>query len=359
MGCSYGNLTDIFETTIWYIPYALFMSSALKFAVIGAGRIGLVHSGSVTDTSGATLEYVVDPIQASAERVATQFGCKFSIDPLKVINSGEIDAIIIGSPTPTHLPLMEAAINAGLHVLCEKPIDLEIKNVDRLREKINKAKTRVAIGFNRRLDPEFYAVKERVNKGDVGKVEQVLIISRDPGPAPQAYIAVSGGIFRDMTIHDFDMARNFVPDIVEVSATGTNSFCDYIKEENDFDNISVTMKGSSGEIVTIINSRHSAFGYDQRIEVFGDKGMLQTSNLTPTTVKYSTKGFTSSQEPALELFLDRYATSYRRELELFIKGINDGGVYNSTYDDGRAALILADAAHESSRTGKIVSIQLK
>jgi myo-inositol 2-dehydrogenase/D-chiro-inositol 1-dehydrogenase len=335
------------------------MSSALKFAVIGAGRIGLVHSGSVTDTSGATLEYVVDPIQASAERVATQFGCKFSIDPLKVINSGEIDAIIIGSPTPTHLPLMEAAIDAGLHVLCEKPIDLEIKNVDRLREKINKAKTRVAIGFNRRLDPEFYAVKERVNKGDVGKVEQVLIISRDPGPAPQAYIAVSGGIFRDMTIHDFDMARNFVPDIVEVSATGTNSFCDYIKEENDFDNISVTMKGSSGEIVTIINSRHSAFGYDQRIEVFGDKGMLQTSNLTPTTVKYSTKGFTSSQEPALELFLDRYATSYRRELELFIKGINDGGVYNSTYDDGRAALILADAAHESSRTGKIVSIQLK
>jgi len=335
------------------------MESALRFAVIGAGRIGLVHSGSVTDTSGAKLEYVVDPIKESAKRVATQFECKFSTDPLEVINSAEIDAIIIGSPTPTHVPLMEAAIDAGLHVLCEKPIDLDIRNVDRLREKVTNAKTRVAIGFNRRLDPEYYAVKQRVSTGDVGKIEQVLIISRDPGPAPQSYIAISGGIFRDMTIHDFDMARNFVPDIIEVSAVGTNSFCDYIKEENDFDNVAVTMKGSSGEIVTIINSRHSAFGYDQRIEVFGNKGMLQTSNLTPTTVRYSTKDFTSSQEPALELFLDRYATSYRRELELFIKGINDGGSYNSSYDDGRAALILANAAQESSRTGKVVSIQLK
>jgi myo-inositol 2-dehydrogenase/D-chiro-inositol 1-dehydrogenase len=335
------------------------MSSELRFAVIGAGRIGLVHSGSVTDTNGAKLEYVVDPIKESAESVAKQFGCKFSTNPLEVINSGEIDAIIIGSPTPTHVPFMEAAIDARLHVLCEKPIDLDIKNVNQLREKVNKANTKVAIGFNRRLDPEFYAVKKRVEKGDVGKVEQVLIISRDPGPAPQSYIAVSGGIFRDMTIHDFDMARNFVPDIIEVSATGANSFCDYIKEENDFDNVTVTMKGSNGEIVTVINSRHSAFGYDQRIEVFGDKGMLQTSNITPTSVKYSTKDFTSSQDPALELFLERYAISYRRELELFIKGINDGGTYNSSYDDGRAALILADAAHESSRTGKVVSVQLR
>ena len=210
------------------------MSSELRFAVIGAGRIGLVHSGSVTDTNGAKLEYVVDPIKESAESVAKQFGCKFSTNPLEVINSGEIDAIIIGSPTPTHVPFMEAAIDARLHVLCEKPIDLDIKNVNQLREKVNKANTKVAIGFNRRLDPEFYAVKKRVEKGDVGKVEQVLIISRDPGPAPQSYIAVSGGIFRDMTIHDFDMARNFVPDIIEVSATGANSFCDYIKEETLF-----------------------------------------------------------------------------------------------------------------------------
>jgi myo-inositol 2-dehydrogenase/D-chiro-inositol 1-dehydrogenase len=335
------------------------MTHSLKAAVIGAGRIGIVHSASVTDTDGVSLEYVVDPIVESAERLAKTYGCKSSTDPLAVINSGEIDLVIIGSPTPTHVPLMEAAIDAGVHVLCEKPIDLDIKNVERLREKANNAKTHIAIGFNRRLDPQYYTVKKRVENGEIGKVEQVIIISRDPGPAPQSYIAISGGIFRDMTIHDFDMARYFVPNIVEVYATGANSFCDYIKEENDFDNVTVTMKGSEGEIVTIINSRHSAFGYDQRIEVFGDKGMLQTSNLTHSTVQLFNKEFTASGETYMDNFLERHAVSYRRELQLFIKGVQESKQYNSTYDDGRAALMLADAAHESSRTGKAIAVNLK
>ena len=182
--------------------------------------------------------------------------------------------------------------------------------------------------------------------------------SRDPGPAPQAYIAVSGGIFRDMTIHDFDMARNFVPDIVEVSAFGANSFCDYIKEEGDFDNVSVVMKGSNNEIVTIINSRHSSYGYDQRIEVFGDKGMLQISNLGHSTVQLYNNVATASGEPYMDFFLERYAASYRNELKLFIDGISQGKVLGSTYDDGRAALMLADAALESSRTGKAVKVSL-
>ncbi len=334
------------------------MSNSLKFAVIGAGRIGLVHAGSILDTEGATLAYVVDPIKESAIRVAGQFGCKWATDPLEVMNSGEVDAVIICAPTPTHVPLLDAAIDAGLHVLCEKPIDLDIKNVERLRGKANSANTHIAIGFNRRLDPNYNTVKQRVDSGDIGEVEQVLIISRDPGPAPQAYIAVSGGIFRDMTIHDFDMARFFVPNIIEVSATGSNSFCDYIEEEKDFDNATVVMRGSNGELITIINSRHSAFGYDQRIEVFGAKGMLQSENLKETTVKHFTKDFTSSGEHYMDNFLERYAVSYRNELKLFLKGINEGKQFNSTYDDGRAALMLADAALESSRTGRSVSVNL-
>ena len=334
------------------------MAKNLRFAVIGAGRIGLVHAGSVYDTKGAELVYIVDPIKEAAEKIASQFDCKVASDPLSVVNSGEIDAVIIGSPTPTHIPLLSAAIDAGVHALCEKPIDLDIKNVDALRAKANSAKTHVAIGFNRPLDPHYDSVRAKVNAGEIGNVEQVIITSRDPGPAPQSYIAVSGGIFRDMTIHDFDMARHFVKDIVEVYAVGTNVFCDYIKEENDYDNVTVVMKGSKGELVTIIGSRHSAFGYDQRIEVFGPKGMLLTENIAPSNVKLFTKDTTTAGAPYLDFFLERYATSYRNELKAFLKGIADGKQYNASYDDGRAALILADAALESSRTGKAVKVSL-
>ena len=334
------------------------MAKKIRFAIIGAGRIGYVHAGSVYDNPDAELVYVVDPFVESATKVAAAFGGKVSSDPEAVINSGEIDAVIIGSPTPTHVPLLATAIKAGVHALCEKPIDLDIANVDSLRPIANSAKTNVTIGFNRRQDPQFKAVKARVEKGEIGKVEQVVITSRDPGPAPQAYIAVSGGIFRDMTIHDFDMARYFVPNIVEVSAVGANSFCDYIKEEGDFDSISVILKGSANEIVTIVNSRHSAYGYDQRIEVFGEKGMLQISNLTDTTVQLFSKDVSAAGEPYMDFFLERYATAYRNELALFIEGIGSGKNLGSTYDDGRAALILADAAHESARTGKAVRVKL-
>jgi len=334
------------------------MTQKLRIAIIGAGRIGYVHAGSVNDTPNLELVYVVDPFEESARKVTADFGGKIASDPVAVINSGEIDAVIIGSPTPTHVPLLREAINAGVHALCEKPIDLDIKNVDELRPLVNSAKTNVTIGFNRRQDPQFKAVKRKVENGEIGKIEQVVLTSRDPGPAPQAYIAVSGGIFRDMTIHDFDMARNFVPDIVEVSAFGANSFCDYIKEEGDFDNVSVVMKGSNNEIVTIINSRHSSYGYDQRIEVFGDKGMLQISNLGHSTVQLYNNVATASGEPYMDFFLERYAASYRNELKLFIEGISQGKVLGSTYDDGRAALMLADAALESSRTGKAVKVSL-
>jgi len=311
------------------------MTQKLKVAIIGAGRIGYVHAGSVNDNPNLELVYVVDPFEESAKKVTADFGGKVAADPVAVINSGEIDAVIIGSPTPTHVPLLREAINAGVHALCEKPIDLDIKNVDELRPLVNSAKTNVTIGFNRRQDPQFKAVKRKVEAGEIGTIEQAI-----------------------MTIHDFDMARNFVPNIVEVTAFGANSFCDYIKEENDFDNISVVMKGSNNEIITIINSRHSSFGYDQRVEVFGDKGMLQISNLGHSTVSLYNKEITNAGEPYMDFFLERYAASYRNELKLFVDGIKECKVLGSTYDDGRAALILADAAHESARSGKSVKVNL-
>ncbi|MEG1392199.1 MAG: Gfo/Idh/MocA family oxidoreductase, partial [Aurantimicrobium sp.] len=290
---------------------------------------------------------------------AAEFGGKVTADPAEVFASGEVDVVVIASPTNTHVELINAAIDAGVHALCEKPIDLDITRVDGLREKASSAKTQIALGFNRRFDPQFEEIQNRVAAGEIGTLEQLTIISRDPAPAPQAYIAVSGGIFRDMTIHDFDMARYFVPNIVEVTAVGANSFSDYIKEEGDFDSVVVTLRGENNELVNIINSRHSSYGYDQRLEAFGSDGMLYAQNVGPTTVQKYSAIESEARKPYLDFFLERYAVAYRRELAVFLDGIREGKTTNPTFEDGRAALVLADAAIESARTGKTVDVRGK
>ncbi len=330
----------------------------IRMGLIGAGRIGMVHAGSINDTKGVDLAWICDHFVENAEKLAAQYGARASADPLEMINSGEVDAILIASPTSTHVELLEAGIDAGLHVLCEKPIDLDIARVDALRAKANDVKTKVALGFNRRFHPQFEGIKQRVKAGEIGKLEQLVIISRDPAPASQAYIAVSGGIFRDMTIHDFDMARYFVPEIVEVTAVGANVFSDYIEEEGDYDSVTVTLRGSQGELVTIVNSRHSSYGYDQRLEAFGSEGMLLAKNVTPTTVEHYSAEHTEQREPYLNFFLELYAASYRRELEFFIEAVRTGDMQSPGFEDGRAALILANAANESARTGKSVKVSL-
>lgn len=330
----------------------------IRIGLIGAGRIGIVHAASINDTKGVDLVWVCDPFIESAEKLGAQYGAKVTADPHEVINSGEVDAILIASPTPTHVPLLEAGIDAGLHVMCEKPIDLDIAKVDALRDKANAAKTRIALGFNRRFHPQFESINQRVKAGEIGQLEQLIILSRDPAPAPQAYIAVSGGIFRDMTIHDFDMARYFIPEIVEVTAVGANSFCDYIQEEGDYDSVNITLRGSKGELVTIVNSRHSSYGYDQRLEAFGSEGMLLAKNVTPTTVEHYSAEHTEQREPYLNFFLELYANSYRRELALFVESIHTNTTLCPTFEDGRAALVLADAALQSARTGQSVKVSL-
>lgn len=332
------------------------MGDKLRVGLIGAGRIGQVHAISIDENKDCELTYVADVFIDGAKKIADQFGGKVTIDPLELINSGEVDAIVIGSPTPTHINLIDAAIDAGVHALCEKPIDLDLKKVDAMLDKANSAKTNVSLGFNRRFDPNFESIHERVQAGEVGVLEQLIITSRDPGPAPREYIAVSGGIFKDMTIHDFDMARYFVPKIVEVTARGANTFCDYIKDEDDFDSVNVVMRGSNDELITIINSRHAAYGYDQRLEAFGSKGMLVASNLAKTAVRSYTANHTEQREPYMELFLERYAISYRRELARFVESISSGKQLNPSYDDGRQALFLAEAALESAKTGKTIKL---
>ena len=331
-------------------------TSRIRIGLIGTGRIGQVHAATIARSDDFELTYICDTFIAGAEAMQALFGGKITSDPEVLLNSGEVDAILVAAPTPTHVGLIERAIDLGLHVLCEKPIDLDIEHVDALREKAAAATSLIAVGFNRRFDPGFSQIQARVASGEIGTLEQLIIISRDPAPAPQEYIHVSGGIFRDMTIHDFDMARFFIPNIVEVSAIGTNSFCDYIAEEGDFDSVTVTLRGANNEIVTIVNSRHASFGYDQRLEAFGSLGMLTASNLTPTAVQAYTADAVEVREPYFNFFLERYALSYQRELADFATSIRTGISINPNYEDGRTALVLANAALESAKTGKAVKV---
>ncbi|GAA4194185.1 inositol 2-dehydrogenase [Microbacterium oryzae] len=335
------------------------MTSSLRFGLIGTGRIGQVHAASVAAIPGTELSWVADPfIDGAAETARRYGGANVTADPLEAIRSGEVDGVIIASPTPTHVDLIDAAIDAGVPVLCEKPIDLDIVRVDALREKAASSSTPVVLGFNRRFDPHFADLRRRVADGEIGALEQLSITSRDPEAPPAAYIAVSGGIFRDMTIHDFDMARFFVPDIVEVTARGARQFDAAIAAAGDYDAVVVTLRGAGGELITITNSRHSAYGYDQRIEAFGPQGLLQVGNIPATQVRAYTGAQVEGLAPYRRFFLERYADAYRLELEAFADLIRGGEDRSPGFEDGRAALVLADAAVRSAAEGVSVAVDL-
>lgn len=332
------------------------MAGTLRIGVIGAGRIGQVHARSVAGHPDATLVAVADVFLDGATALADEFGARATVNPEELFDTSAVDAVIIASPTSTHIDLIDAAIDAGMPALCEKPIDLDIARVDGLRDKANTSSTPIALGFNRRFDPHFAEVHRRVRAGDIGALEQLLIISRDPAPASVDYLAVSGGIFRDQTIHDFDMARFFVGDIVSVSAQGFNQFSDEIKGLEDYDAVSVTLRGSSDESVTITNSRHSLHGFDQRLEAFGSLGMLRVENITDTVVRHYTADFVEAREPYQNFFLQRYMDSYQIELSEFIKKIQGEESTSPTFEDGRQALLIANAATESAATGKTITL---
>ena len=213
-------------------------------------------------------------------------GAEWGTDVDAVIEDPSIDAVVVASPTPTHVDLLTRAVRAGKAVLCEKPIDLDLARVDACREEIGALVDRVMVGFNRRFDPSFRDIRTRVEAGEVGPLEQLTIISRDPAPPPAGYVENSGGLFRDMTIHDFDMARFFLGDVVEVQAMGANLVADYIGELGDIDTAVVVLRGAGGALCSITNSRRAAFGYDQRLEAFGERGMLTAANQLPTSVRF-------------------------------------------------------------------------
>ncbi|MGK0741234.1 inositol 2-dehydrogenase [Leucobacter sp. Z1108] len=331
------------------------MSSVLRIALIGTGRIGKVHASNIASCAETELTVVADPMVESAQDVARRFGGTATADPLAAVDSELVDAVVVASPTPTHIELIEACIDRGIPVLSEKPIDLDMGRVEALRPRVERATSPVAIGFNQRFDPAIAEVHRRVGAGEIGPIEHLAITSRDPGPPPPAYIAVSGGIFRDMTIHDFDLARFFVGEIKEVTAVGSCLFDLSAREHDDFDTAAVTLKARTGAIVTITNSRHSAYGYDQRIEAFGGGGLLSVENVPASHVTVSNSSQAAAHRPYVEQFLERYARAYANELDAFVAWVRTGESSSPTFEDGRAAQVIAEAALRSARAGRTVN----
>ena len=328
----------------------------IRFALFGCGRIGRVHADSIDVHPQAELAWVYDPIESAAQEVAKQYGASTAPSVDAAMEDPSVDAVVIASATPTHVDLLTRAVRTGKAVLCEKPIDLDLARVDRCWAEIAALNPTVMVGFNRRFDPSFREVRERIASGEIGRLEQLTIVSRDPAPAPREYLAVSGGLFRDMTIHDFDLARFFLGGVAEVYAMGSNLVADYIAELGDIDGAVVVMRGADGALCQITNSRHSVFGYDQRLEAFGSAGMLSVGNQHPTSVRLSNGTQTEAAPEYLNFFLDRYTPAYRAELDHLITATEQGGQPNPGFADGREALALADAALESLQTSQTVRL---
>jgi myo-inositol 2-dehydrogenase/D-chiro-inositol 1-dehydrogenase len=327
----------------------------LHFAQFGAGRIGAIHAANLAASGRARLKHVVDVHAPAAQALAAQHGAQVSSTEAALADP-EVGAVIVASSTDTHADLVIAAARAGKAIFCEKPIDLSLARVDACIAEVKRAGVPMLVGFNRRFDPSFAELRRRIGAGAIGAVEQVVITSRDPGPPPVAYIKVSGGLFRDMTIHDFDMARWMLgEEPVEVFAYGTNLVDPAIGEAGDIDSAMVLLKTASGRMAHINNSRRASYGYDQRIEVHGSAGRLIAGNRTPTTVELADAQAVAADKP-LHFFLERYADAYRIELNAFLDAVAKGTPMPVGAEDGRQALVLADAAVESLRTGRPVRI---
>lgn len=328
----------------------------MRIAVLGAGRIGKIHGRNVAARPGVKLVAVADPHRPSAEELAAATGAEVR-DIDAAIASADVDAVIIGTPTTTHADLIEKAARAGKAIFCEKPVDLSAERIVACLEVVKAAGVPLMIGFNRRFDPNFAALRRRLAAGAIGEVEIVTVLSRDPAPPPASYVATSGGIFRDMMIHDLDMARFLLGDDepVEVHALGSALVDPEIGAAGDADTALVVMKTAAGRLVQISNSRRATYGYDQRIEVHGSKGMLRAGNVHESTIELaSADGFCA--DPVQHFFLERYAEAYRAELATFVDCVEKGEAPSPSGEDGLAAQRLADAATLSWKTGKPVRL---
>ena len=321
----------------------------VKIGIIGAGRIGKVHAKAASNLNGAKIIWLADPIAPDLEETAKSMGIeKTSKNYKDILNDKEVDAIFICTPTDTHYTISMEALNFGKHVFCEKPVDLELGRVKDVKDLVAKTGKKYMVGFNRRFDHNFMAIKENIDKGLIGKLELIQITSRDPEPPPISYVKVSGGLFCDMMIHDFDMVRYLSSSNPKsVTAIGDALVNPKIKTEGkDIDTAIVSIELENGALAVITNSRRASYGYDQRAEVRGELGALSCSNDTSNTLVISSKDGIIHEKP-LYFFLERYLNAYKMEIEIFVDSIINNKETPVTIEEAYQSLLLAKAAQKS------------
>ena len=327
----------------------------LKIGLLGAGRIGQVHAAAISAHPDSVLAAVSDVYVPAAEALATPYDAAVKSSD-EIIADSAIDAVLVATSTDTHSDLIEAATRAGKAVLCEKPVDLSLARARVCLANAEQTGQPVMVGFNRRFDPNFALIKAGLAAGEIGKAELLSITSFDPAPPPVSYIKVSGGLFRDMMIHDFDMANFIMGEVpVSISATGSCVVDPEIGAAGDIDTAIVTLTYADGKLAVIKNSRRAGYGYDQRLEVLGADGLLQANNMLESSVVKSTTDGVVSAKPTY-FFLERYMPAYRAEWAAFVEAVKANNPMPVTLEDGVQALAMAEAAKQSLDTGKPVAL---
>ena len=330
----------------------------VNIGLIGAGRIGRLHAMNLKyQVPGTRLLAVADVMEKNAREIASQLEIPVvAKDYRSLLHNSDIHALVICSSTDTHAQMIAEAAQAGKHIFCEKPIALDMDQIDQALEEVKRTGVKLQIGFNRRFDPSFKKAKEMVNSGTIGKPHIVRITSRDPAPPPMEYIKVCGGIFLDMMIHDFDMVRYLLDDEVkELIAVGNCLVNAEISKHDDVDTAIVTFQYKNGAWGTIDNSRQAVYGYDQRIEIFGSKGCIQVGNKKPTEVFFNGAEDTRSDKPVY-FFLERYNESYIEEMKHFIQCIKENQEPSVNGFDGKMAVVMGFAAKESLSRRQFINI---
>ena len=330
----------------------------INFSLMGAGRIGKMHAEIINSHPECNLKYIYDINNKFSSELANKYGALATKNAEDALTSSEIDAVLIASATPTHIEFITKASKSGKAVFCEKPIDLDIGKVNSCLEEINDIKTPIQIGFNRRFDNSHRKLKEANESKEIGQLELIVISSRDPEPPGIEYLKAAGGFFRDTTIHDFDLSRFILGDdpIVQVSAFASQLISEECKEVNDHDTAMFILRSKNGVLIHINNSRRAVYGYDQRVEIFGSKGMMISNNHKATSVEKFTNTYTEAKDPILPFFIERYKKAYIDQFNDFVQTIKLKRKPSVSFEDGRKALIIANAAYESFEKGKLIAI---
>jgi myo-inositol 2-dehydrogenase/D-chiro-inositol 1-dehydrogenase len=327
----------------------------LKVGLLGAGRIGQVHAAVVAAHEGSKLAAISDVYAPAAEELAAKYHTQVRSSD-EIIADDAIDAVLIATSTDTHSDLIEAATQAGKAVMCEKPVDLSLERARACLEAVSATGRPVMIGFNRRFDPSFAAIRDSLAAGQIGKAELLSVTSFDPAPPPVEYIKVSGGMFRDMMIHDFDMTNFIMGETpVSISASGACLVDPEIGRAGDIDTAVVTLSYADGKLAVIKNSRRAAYGYDQRLELLGADGLLQAQNMLENTVVKSTGQGVNSAKPTY-FFIERYMPAYKAEWAAFVAAVQEGDDMPVSLQDGVQALAMAEAAQRSFDSSKPVRL---